>query len=140
MTLTFVMKLLDDLAILYWPWTLGWFFTTFTMTLFWPWTLRWFITTLTFDDSINKVKSIITMACLFLSRLQGWRNQPSGSPNPFSIITCPWTTLIPAVEHCLRFKVLFQHVSSTYQTHVRNSQCNVLTFPLYRLINEYTHI
>ena len=33
-----------------------------------------------------------------------------------------------------------QHAPSTYQTHTRNSQCNVLTFPLFGLISEYTHI
>ena len=31
------------------------------------------------------------------------------------LFTCPWTTLFPAVEHCLRLKMLFQHISSTYQ-------------------------
>ena len=34
----------------------------------------------------------------------------------FFIFTCPWTTKIPVVEHCLPFKMLFRHVLSTYQT------------------------
>ena len=34
----------------------------------------------------------------------------------FFIFTCPWTPKMPAVELCLQFKILFQHISSTYQT------------------------
>ena len=57
------------------------------------------------------------------------------------LILAIWTTpfFIFTMEHCLRLKMLFQHVSSTYQPHARNSQCNVLTVPSFGLICSYTH-
>jgi len=54
----------------------------------------------------------------------------------FICFTCPWQT----VDYCLQLKMLFQQVSSTYQTHARYSQCIVLTVPLYGLICSYTDI
>ena len=46
---------------------------------------------------------------------------------------------LKCLQHYTTSTSRFQHVSSTYQTHARYSQCNELTVP-YGLIRSYSHI